>query len=79
MSTLERPLAYFKEHQSQFAKEHHGKFVLIHEEFVDGFFEVELEAYTVAKKKYAAGSFLIRPCLSSEEETTQMFHSRVAI
>ena len=76
--SLERPLAYFKKNQEKFAKEHHGEFVVIHGEEVEGFYENQLEAYTSAKKKYPAGSFLLRPCLRPEEEETPTFHSRVA-
>ena len=75
--SLERPLAYFKENQEKFAKEHHGEFVVIHGETVDGFYENELEAYTSAKKKYPPGSFLLRPCLRPEEERIPSFRSRV--
>ena len=75
--SLERPLAYFRAKQAKFAQEHHGKFVLIHEEVVVDFFENELEAYNVAKAKYPPGSFLIRRCIKPEEETPAVFHSRV--
>ena len=81
MSSLESALAYFKEHQADLAEEHHGKFVLIHDQSTIGFYDSELDAYGVAKndKGYAAGTFLIRKCVMPEEETTQVFHSRVAM
>ena len=75
---LEKPLAYFRKHQEKFASEHHGEFVVIYEEDVEGFYKSELEAYIVAIKKHPDGSFLLRPCLRPEEENVAVFHSRVA-
>ncbi len=75
---LEKPLAYFRKHQKKFASEHHGEFVVIYEDAVEGFYKSELEAYTVAIKKHPDGSFLLRPCLRPEEESVAVFHSRVA-
>lgn len=76
---LEKPLAYFRKHQEKFASEHHGEFVVIYEEEVEGFYKSELEVYTVAIKKHPDGSFLLRPCLRpEEEESVAVFHSRVA-
>ena len=37
--SLERPLAYFKAHQEKFATEHHGQFVVIYEDSVEGFYD----------------------------------------
>lgn len=76
--SLERPLAYFEKNREKFVKEHHGEFVVIHGEEVEGFYKDQLEAYTSAKRKYPAGSFLLRPCLKPEEEDKPTFHSRVA-
>ena len=77
--SLERPLAYFRVHQEEFVKEHYGQFVIIHEDKVEGFFDDELDAYLVAKKKkLPPGSYLLRPCIRREEETSAMFRSRVA-
>ena len=75
---LANQLNYFRKHQEKLARNHHGKYVLIHGEEVDGVFDSELEAYFTAKKKYTAGTFLIRKCLKPKEETIQVFHSRVA-
>lgn len=75
--SLEKPLAYFRKHQEKFASEHHGKFVVIHGEDVEGFYRSELEAYKVAIKRHPDGSFLLRPCIRPEEEGAAVFHSRV--
>ncbi len=76
--SLERPLAYFKAHQEKFATEHHGQFVVIYEDSVEGFYDDQLEAYLAAKSKFPAGAFLLRPCIRPEEETAAVFRSRVA-
>jgi hypothetical protein len=75
---LETQIAFFRKHQDELAKKHHGKFVLIHDESIDGVYDSELEAYTVAKQAYAPGTFLIRECLLPDEEMVQVFHSSVA-
>ena len=75
---LETQLNYFRNHQEELVRDHHGKYVLIHDEQVVGFIDSELQAYSEAKKNYTPGSFLIRRCLKPEEETTHVFHSRAA-
>jgi len=78
--SLDTQLSFFRKHQKELAAEHHGEFALIHNETLVGFHNSELDAYNAAKKsKCAAGTFLIRQCVAPEEETTQVFHSRVAI
>ena len=76
-TSLEHALQYFKERQEQFARENHGKVVVIYDSDVFGFFDSELEAYMAATKKYQEGSFLLRQCLLPEEEERAIFHSRV--
>ncbi len=51
--------------------------MIIHNKSVAGVYESEMEAYAFAKRKYEAGTFLIRKCLGPEEATTLTFHSRV--
>ena len=76
---LENQLSYFRKRQEEFARDKHEKYVLIHDETVGGFFDSSLAAFEAARgKKYLAGTFLIRPCLRTDEETVQLFHSRVA-
>jgi len=77
MPSLDRELTFFRARQEELASKHHGKYALIHEEHIEGLYDSELAAYTAAKKKYSAGTFLIRRCLRPEEESTQVFHSRV--
>jgi hypothetical protein len=76
---LGQQIQFFKEHQNEFADKHHGLSVLIHDRSVAGFYKSELDAYMAAeKKKFSPGSFLIRQCIRSEEETSVIFRSRVA-
>ena len=77
--TLDRQLSFFRKHQDEFARDHHGQYVLIHDETADGFFDFELDAFSDGKKKWGVGNFLIRHCVRPDEETAQVFHSRVAI
>ncbi len=74
---LQRPLAVFEANQDKFAAEHHGQFVVIHGDEVDGFYDNELQAYETAKSKYGAGSFLLQRCVRADEEVGATFHSRV--
>lgn len=74
---LERELELFKERQEEFAENHYGKYVVIHEDNVE-FFDDEIEAYTKAKDAFGAGRFLLRRCIRQDEETIAVFHSRAA-
>ena len=77
VASLEDALQYFKEHQTQFARENHRKVVVIYDSDVFGFFDNELDAYMEATKQYQEGSFLLRRCLRPDEESEVVFHSRV--
>lgn len=78
-NNLSNEITYFQEHQKQFAEEHHGSFVLIHQQSVLGFYPSGGDAYSEAQRRgLSSGTFLIRECVWPEEETTAIFHSRVA-
>ena len=74
---LQKPFAHFRRHQEKSASGHHRKFVFIHEEDVEGFYQSELEAYKAAIKSHPDGSFLLRPCLRPEEESAAALNSGV--
>ena len=76
--SLGEELSHFRDHQEEFAKENPGKFVLIYNQTVEGFYDDETEAYLAGKKKFQGGTFLLRKCIRKEEETAAIFHSRVA-
>lgn len=78
MKQLEREIAYYKSIQSKLARDHHGMFVVIHGESIEGLYESELKAYVSARKKIESEPFLIRKCINPEEEFRHTFHSRVA-
>ena len=54
---LEGDLSYFRSRQDEFVAKHHGQFVLIHNQTVDGFYDDETEAYLIAKKKFYGETF----------------------
>ena len=74
---LERELELFKARQEDFAKNHHGKYVVIHGDDIE-FFDDEIDAYAYAKGAFGPGRFLLRQCIRQDEETVAVFHSRAA-
>lgn len=78
-SQLARELEYFKQHQQELVEKYRGKFLVIKDQMVQGFYDSEMEAYSDAKKKFELGTFLIQQCLPGLESYTQTFHSRVVI
>lgn len=79
MSTLDQLLETYRARQAEYAREHHGEYILLSkDDGVVGFFESPLAAYNVAKEKgYQPETFLIRECLAADEEKPDVFHSRV--
>ena len=79
MSTLDQLLEYYRAHQAEYARDHHGEYILVSkEDGVVGFYDSALSAYSVAKEKgYKPETFLIRECLDADEEKPAVFHSRV--
>lgn len=78
MATLEKEFNFYKAHQDELVQKYDGKFLAIVGDKVVGVYDSELAAYTDAKKKYAAGTFLIQHCTPGNESYTQTYHSRVA-
>lgn len=78
MKQLEREIAFYESIQSSLARDHHGMFVVIRGESVEGVYESELKAYVSARKKKGPEPFLIRKCVNPGEEFRHTFHSRVA-
>ena len=79
MSILDQLLEEYRASQAEYARDHHGEFILISkDDGVVGFYENRLEAYIVAKnKEYPPETFLIRECLAADEEIPNVFHSRM--
>ena len=78
MAPLQKETVSFEQHREEFAENHHGEVVVIHDTEVAGFFESEREAYLFAIERFEEGSFLLRRCLKANEEHPAVFHSRVA-
>ena len=78
MSALDTQIAYFEEHRDEFVSKHHHEFVVIYNETPLGFYTSRMDAYTAAKKACPPGEFLLRQCLTPEEEPSRVFYSRVA-
>ena len=72
-----RPAALYERNRLAWAEEHHGEFVLIHEDRVAGFYADEFEAYQEGKGRFGPGRFYLRRCLRPDEEVAPIFHSRV--
>ena len=76
---MDELLEYYRSIQTNLAREHHGEFVLIHDSEVVGFFSDLKAAYWTAvdEELLEPGSFLIRECISPEEEMPLTFFSRL--
>ena len=76
-ASFEKSVKLFKEKQQEFANENYGKFVVIFDGEVKGFYDNQLEAYKLAKAQFLNEQFLLQQCVYPEEETKVIFHSRV--
>lgn len=79
---MDHLMRYFEENQVAFAKQNHGKYILIRgveSSRVVGFFETPKAAYcrAVYQDNLTSGEFLIRQCIFPEEERPAVFYSRV--
>ena len=75
---LEKSIECFERNRSEYAQKQHGKFVVIHDDEVLGFYDDITDAYTKGTEKYEPGTFLIRKCLWENEEEPIVTYSRVA-
>ena len=76
-NNLQKEFEYFKANQKELVEKYKGKFLVIKDQVVQGFYNTEIEAYKEAQKRFELGTFLIQQCLPGEESYTQTFHSRV--
>ena len=72
-------IEYFNENRTEFVTNHHRMFVAICNRQVLGFYEDVQSAYMAAKARCDQNPFLVRQCLTVDEETASapVFHSRV--
>lgn len=64
---------YFKLHQEEFQKTHFGKYVLISENEVQGFFDDFDSAYRYATNNFELGSFVIQHCVADGDDTVTFY------
>jgi hypothetical protein len=65
---LEREIKFYNENISEWLKSQQGKFVLIKEEKVIGFFNSIEEAVSEGARLYGLSSFLVRQVLIKQDE-----------
>lgn len=74
---LKDQFQYYLDYQEDLVKKYNNKVLVIKDfQVVEVCKSIE-EAYFLAKKKYAPGSFIIQKCSSGEKDYTAVFHSRV--
>lgn len=76
---LKEDFQFYLKNQEQLVKEHNGKVLAIKDGQLLGVYDTELQALTETGKKYEKGTFLIQRCSPGENNTKQVFHSRVCV
>lgn len=77
---LEKQVAVFREHREKLAREHHGKYVVVHGEKIRDYFDVLVDAIVYARKHgFKRGEFSIHRCVSEDEEPPIILRSRVRV
>lgn len=77
MDSLKNELQYYIDNQTELVSQYQGKFIVIKNQTVVGYYENELEAYNESVKLYELGTFLIQEVQPGNENYTQTFRSRV--
>lgn len=74
---LEKEFKYYLNNQDELVKQYNGKFIVIKNQTVIGYYDTEMDSYNETLKEHKLGTFLIQHCLPGEESHTATFHSRV--
>ena len=74
---LKKEFEYYLKNQSELLNKYAGKFLVIKDQKVIGFYDTEIEAYANTVKTQEAGTFLIQECQPGNESYTQTFRTRV--
>jgi len=74
---LDKEYTYYKKNKADLLRKYKDKFIVIMNDSVVGIYDSEGEAYKDSVSKYKLGTFLIQHCVANDEETKQIFHSRV--
>jgi hypothetical protein len=64
---LEKERKYFEQNRTEWLKQNPGKFVLIKNEELIGFFNTQQEALVEGARRFGAESFLVRQVEESEQ------------
>lgn len=80
MTSLRDETEFFREKQEEFARDHHGEYVVVHGRRAHGFHETLADAYEAAiQHGLEPGEFAIHHCVRRDEEKRIVFHSRVRV
>lgn len=78
MEDLQKEFQYYEEHRSELLEEYSGKVLSIKGLKVIGVYDTEVEALAKTSETHKIGTFLIQFVDPSDNESTQVFHSRVS-
>lgn len=76
INPLQKDFEFFLENRSEIIEGHLGKFVVIADQQVVGYFAGQIEAIERVGKERPIGTFLVQRCEPDEESYSQTFHSR---
>ena len=76
--SLKKSIEYFEAHRGELVQSNHEDYVAIADGKIIGFFPDVESAYFEAIKTAKPGDFLLRKCLTKEEEPKKVLRSRAA-
>jgi len=74
---LDKEFYWYLANQDELVEKYNGKYLLIKDKKVAGFFDSSLDALTEGEEKFKMGTFIIQLCTPGESAYTMNFHSRV--
>lgn len=77
-STLKKEFDYYLANQADMVAKYNGKYVVIRDGKVIGFFDDQVTAVTETQKTHKVGTFLVQKVEPGNAAYTQTFHTRVA-
>ncbi len=75
---LEKEFQWYLENQKKLAEEYNGKVIVIKNCTVIGVFDSIGLAVEETSKEHEVGTFLVQKCSLGDQDTTAIFHTRVA-
>ena len=76
-SLLQKEFQFYLDHQDEMVEKYDGKYIVIQDGQVLGFYDDDLTAVTETQKSHEVGTFLIQKVSKGTADYTQTFHSRV--